>query len=112
MVYLIHFDRPINPGHPARHYLGSAADLSARLAAHAAGSRRAARLTQVAKKRGITWQVVRLWCGGRAIERQLKAHKNAPLYCPICHPDSYRSGPAPAPPPGSYYPRPEINVPV
>lgn len=87
MVYLIHFDRPIHPDHPARHYLGSAADLSARLAAHAAGSR-------------------------RAIERQLKAHKNAPLYCPICHPDSYRSGPAPAPPPGSYYPRPEINVPV
>jgi len=109
-VYLLHFERPISPDHPAQHYLGSAENLSGRLALHAAGSRRAARLTQVAKKRGIGWRCVRLWQGGRQIERRLKAHKNGRRFCPICYPDCYRAGDAPPVEPGSYYPRPEIVV--
>jgi len=63
-LYLLHFDQPISPDHTCQHYLGfTADDLNSRLAAHAAG--RGARLTQVACERGITWQVVKIWEGGR-----------------------------------------------
>lgn len=83
IVYLLHFDRPISPGkHTAQHYIGFAADLAARLEEHAAGH--GARLTQVAVKRGIGWQVARLWRGGRTLERRLKDRKSAPRLCPCC----------------------------
>jgi len=90
MVYLLHFDKPISENHTCQHYLGWTNDLHARLAKHAAGSRRAARLTQVAKKRGIGWRLVRLWDGGRLLERQLKGCKNSPLLCPICNPQAHK----------------------
>lgn len=90
MVYLLHFDKPISGNHTCQHYLGWTNDLHARLAAHAAGSRRAARLTQVAKKRGIGWQLVRLWEGGRSLERQLKARKESPKFCPLCNPEAHK----------------------
>ena len=82
VVYLLHFDTPISPNHSTQHYLGSAADLQHRLAEHAAGQ--GARLTQVARQRGIGWIVARTWNGGRQLERQIKKRKNAPRYCPIC----------------------------
>lgn len=81
-VYLLHFDRPISGKHTAQHYLGYADLLTFRLRDHAKG--RGARLTQVAKERGIRWQLVRTWEGGRALERKLKNRKNAPALCPVC----------------------------
>lgn len=90
MVYLLHFDQPISDNHTCQHYLGWTDNLSARLALHAAGSRRAARLTQIAKKRGIGWRLVRLWEGDRVVERQLKARKESPKLCPLCNPGAYR----------------------
>lgn len=84
-VYLLHFDSPINPAHPCRHYLGYASDLNKRLALHQAGQ--GARLTQVAKERGITWQLVRIWKNAtRTDERRLKNKKCGPRLCPLCHP--------------------------
>lgn len=78
-VYLIHFDRPYRH---ARHYLGFASDLQARLAQHRAGN--GARLLQVVTRAGIGWALARTWPGGRDVERQLKRQKDAPRFCPIC----------------------------
>ena len=79
-IYLIHFDEPINPEHPARHYLGWALDWQERFKNHNA------RLMQVARERGITCHVVRVWEGTRNDERRLKNRKNAPCLCPHCSP--------------------------
>ncbi len=87
-VYLLHFDRPIgNPGNPrgqARHYIGYALDLEARLEAHRQGNGSA--LMAAVAQAGISWQVARTWPDGdRALERQLKRLKAAPrLLCPLC----------------------------
>lgn len=79
-IYLLHFERPL--AH-ARHYLGSADDLSARLGEHAAG--RGARLLAVLHEQGIGWQLARTWQGDRHQERRLKhRHGKGPELCPIC----------------------------
>ena len=81
-VYLLHFRQPISPDHTTQHYLGFAHSLPARIQAHLLGN--GARLTQVAKERGIPFEVVRIWRGDRALEKQLKRRKNAPRLCPKC----------------------------
>lgn len=82
-VYLLHFSRPICPGHPCRHYLGyTSRTLSQRLAEHRSG--RGARLVEVATERGIDFVVARTWKGNRHLERTLKNRKNAPKLCPLC----------------------------
>ena len=78
-VYLLHFDRPYRH---AKHYLGWAADLDARLADHAAG--RGARLLAVVRAAGIGWSLARTWPGSRARERQLKRQGGASRCCPAC----------------------------
>lgn len=79
-VYLLHFDTPF--GH-ARHYTGWAANLSARLLAHATG--RGARLTEVVRAAGIGWSVAKTWDGvDRYFERRLKNQGGARRHCPIC----------------------------
>ncbi len=80
-VYLLHFDEPYKH---ARHYLGYAEDLAARLTQHRAGS--GARLTQVIKEAGITFTLVRTWEGGRDLERHLKRWHDSPALCPLCNP--------------------------
>ncbi len=82
VVYLLHFERPISPDHPARHYLGWTNDLYRRLRAHEQG--RGARLTQVALERGISWRLAAIWPGDRGYERLLKRRKGAPRFCPLC----------------------------
>ena len=83
-VYLLHFDSPIAPGiHTCQHYIGWAEDVFKRLEEHAAG--RGARLTEVAKERGITFRLARVWPGEtRSFERRLKNWKMGPRLCPIC----------------------------
>ena len=78
-VYLIHFRKRYRH---AGHYLGSADDLEARLAKHAAGQ--GARLMAVVKEAGIEWELARTWPGGRARERQLKKQLGASRMCPLC----------------------------
>ena len=78
-VYLIHFAKRYRH---AGHYLGSADDLEARLARHAAGQ--GARLMAVVKEAGIEWELARTWPGGRARERQLKRQGDAARMCPLC----------------------------
>ena len=81
-VYLLHFDRPISEKHTAQHYIGWAYHLSSRMQQHLSG--RGARLTQVAKERGIGFTLVAVWPGDRSYERKLKNQKRGPKLCPIC----------------------------
>ena len=78
-VYLLHLDQPFKH---ARHYLGWASDLDARLAQHAAGD--GARLLQVVRDAGIGWQLARTWPGDRYRERQLKKQGGRSRMCPVC----------------------------
>jgi predicted GIY-YIG superfamily endonuclease len=78
-IYLLHFDRPYKH---ARHYLGWARDLDARLADHDAG--RGARLTAVVIATGIGWTLARTWPGTRTRERQIKKQGGASRCCPEC----------------------------
>lgn len=82
MVYLLHFDRPISESHTCQHYIGWTMHLPSRAMAHMQG--RGARLTQVAKQRGIGFVIAATWPGDRNLERRMKNRKNAPRYCPIC----------------------------
>jgi len=79
IVYLLHFDRPF--GH-ARHYLGWAKSLDARLAGH--GKARGSALMRAVAAAGIGWQLARTWPGDRHRERQLKNQGGRARLCPIC----------------------------
>lgn len=87
VTYLIHFDRPIGditkPTGYAQHYIGSADNLAARLAAHAAG--RGAKIMTAVVRAGIGWHVARTWPGGRKRERQIKRQGGAARLCPDCN---------------------------
>jgi predicted GIY-YIG superfamily endonuclease len=88
-VYLIHFDKPYRH---ARHYVGYARLVTARLEHHRAG--RGARLLAAVNAAGISYKIARTWPDGdRNFERQLKKNgKRGPLLCPICNPSAMRLG--------------------
>ena len=77
-IYLLHFDEPF--GH-ARHYLGWAKDLDARLALH--GTANGSALMRAVAAAGIGWQLARTWPGDRHRERQLKQRGHT-RKCPLC----------------------------
>ena len=80
MIYLLHFDRPFKH---ARHYLGYARNLQARLDRHDKGQ--GARLMAAISEAGIKYTVVREWADGdRTLERKLHNRNNNPRLCPIC----------------------------
>lgn len=78
-VYLIHFDRPFKH---ARHYLGWASNLEARLDHHRRGT--GANLLRHVRDAGIGWTVARTWTGDRNRERQLKVQGGHSRKCPLC----------------------------
>jgi predicted GIY-YIG superfamily endonuclease len=92
IVYLIHFDAPLigvqkNPDAKklgiAKHYLGWALNLDARLTEHRSGN--GSRLMAAVASRGITWRVARTWENAtRTQERRLKNQGSACKICPIC----------------------------
>jgi len=84
MIYLIHFLEPISERHTTQHYIGYTDSLPERIQSHRSGY--GARLTQVAKERGIGFRVVRLWRGDRSLERKLKNRHDATRMCPVCNP--------------------------
>ncbi len=81
VIYLLHIHPPYKQ---ARHYLGIAQDLDARLRLHQDGH--GARLTQVCLESGRTLVLVRTWEGSRNDERRLKNQKNGPRLCTLCNP--------------------------
>jgi predicted GIY-YIG superfamily endonuclease len=82
IIYLLHFSSPISPDHTTQHYLGFTTSLEERLEQHRQG--KAARLTEVAKERNITFILARTFKGTRTGERLLKNRKEGPALCPIC----------------------------
>jgi predicted GIY-YIG superfamily endonuclease len=78
-VYLIHFEQAL---HHAQHYLGFTVNLPRRLAQHRNGT--GAKLLRAVNRRGIAWDVVRIWPGGPALERALKSLKKSRELCPVC----------------------------
>lgn len=82
-VYLLHFERPISDRHTTRHYIGYCDNLAVRIQKHWHGA--GARLTAVARERGIAFEVVRVWRGGRQLERRLKNRHESPRLCPVCN---------------------------
>ena len=88
IVYLLHRDGAMPENHHAQHYLGSAAELDARLPEHAQGT--GARLTQVWVENGAAFHCTRTWEGDRSLERRLKRQKNACRLCPECNPGALR----------------------
>jgi predicted GIY-YIG superfamily endonuclease len=79
-VYLLHFDRPYEH---ARHYLGWASNLEARLEHHRAGT--GGNLLRVLKNAGIGWKLARTWSpADRNRERQIKRQGGLSRSCPMC----------------------------
>lgn len=91
MIYLLHFERAIgdhgNARGQAQHYVGYADDVGARLAEHEAGH--GAAITRHLVGEGIGWKLVRLWMGGRSLERRIKRRHDGPKLCPICNPERW-----------------------
>jgi predicted GIY-YIG superfamily endonuclease len=108
-IYLLHFDQPVSDH--ARHYLGWASDLAARLEAHREG--RGARLMEVCRERGISWHLARTWEGTRDRERAIKDRAESPRLCPDCTPTPrpVSSGRSSAAAPEPKTPAPEPNLP-
>jgi predicted GIY-YIG superfamily endonuclease len=86
-IYLLHFDRPF--GH-ARHYLGWALDLNARLADH--GKAHGSALMRAVAAAGIGWRLAATWEGDRYRERQLKNRGGHARKCPICQAEAAGQG--------------------
>lgn len=79
-VYLLHFDKPYKH---ARHYLGFATNVDARIAHHRVGT--GARLMQVVREAGIDFELVRTWENvTRTKERRIKNGGGLCRVCPVC----------------------------
>ena len=82
IVYLIHLDKPVNPNFPAQHYLGWTVNLKNRINQHR--TNQGAAILRAANQRGIAWEVVATWEGGRGLEVQFKRGRNHKRHCPKC----------------------------
>lgn len=79
-VYLLHFTPAYRH---ARHYLGWALDVEARLEQHRRGA--GSPLVAAAVAAGSTVEVARTWPDvDRHFERHLKNRREAPRLCPLC----------------------------
>lgn len=79
-VYLICFNRSFSH---ARHYLGRAKDIRARIKQHRNGN--GSRLLAAINQAGIGWEVVYVWGGAnRNKEKELKCLKSSTRLCPRC----------------------------
>lgn len=103
-VYLIHFDQPYKG---KQHYIGYAHCVESRMVEHKATTwtplekfstsegktvcgvkhGNGANFLAVLNHYGIGYEVVRVWDGGRDVERRIKAQKNGRRVCPICNPN-------------------------
>ena len=82
-VYLVCLDQPLGSAHPlggAGHYLGQTINLEQRLETHRAGL--GAKILAAAVERGIGFDVVRTWEGGKEVEKALKRLHNPRRLCP------------------------------
>lgn len=86
MIYILHIDPPL---HHAKHYVGFTKDktVDRRVNEHLTQSgRRPSKLVGAALLAGRTVTLAATLDGDRALERRLKARKNAAAFCEICRP--------------------------
>jgi predicted GIY-YIG superfamily endonuclease len=82
-VYLLHFEQPVYG--TSRHYVGFTTNLDQRLAQHRYGH--GARMTSIARKKGIAWELAHVWeDGDKKFERLLKKRGDFKKYCKVCSP--------------------------
>jgi hypothetical protein len=91
---MLHFERPIAPGHACQHYIGHAEDLARRIMTHMrgvynGGGNGCAKLCAVAKQRNIKFQVARVWRGDYDLEQRIKKRRDGRDLCPICSPHPF-----------------------
>lgn len=81
--YLLHFDSKVAG---VQHYLGFSKNIGARFKQHLQGDGNGAELTRRAVAAGVKFSVVRIWAHATPEdEKRLKAKKNLPRLCPVCH---------------------------
>lgn len=92
-VFLLHFEGPVNPDRPARHYLEyTARRVSDRLADHHRAAvtgnlGKSVPIVFAAMSRGVFFEVARVWPNAtKSDERRLRDLRNNPRLCPICNP--------------------------
>lgn len=96
-IYLLHFDRPVSPLSPARHYCGLTTNLDKRLTLHMLGASQA-HIMRACARRAINFQLARTWyTDDPGLEGMLKRTKNLPRFCPICTLDRLTRKMFPAP---------------
>ena len=78
-VYVLHFEPAY---HHARHYIGWAVDVDARLAAHMAGA--GSPLVRAAVAAGVRVELAATIPGSRYLERRLKRWHKTSQFCPRC----------------------------
>ena len=78
-VYVLHFEPAYRH---ARHYIGWARDVDARVAEHLAGA--ASPLVRAAVRAGATVTLAASYRGSRQLERRLKRWHKTGQFCPIC----------------------------
>ena len=89
VVYLLHFNAPY---FHARHYLGYTEDLPGRIKIHNSGN--GSPLIRSIVAAGIGFELARTWLDkNRTYERRIKDQHNAPRFCPICNPETYKEVP-------------------
>jgi predicted GIY-YIG superfamily endonuclease len=82
-VYLLHFEEPVYG--TSRHYVGFTTNLDQRLAMHRAGH--GARITSIARKKGIAWELAFVWEeGDKVFERLIKKKGTFKRFCKFCTP--------------------------
>lgn len=64
--------------------MGSAVDVLERDGVHRSGL--GAKILAACVREGINFTIVRIWVGGRKLERQLKNRHNHARLCPLCNP--------------------------
>ncbi len=68
----------------AGHYFGFTEDLARRDQEHQTGGRKAAALLRAAKRRGISYRILRAWRATDEVETRVKSWKKTPCLCPEC----------------------------
>jgi predicted GIY-YIG superfamily endonuclease len=89
ILYLLHFESPLDGGRRPQHYLGATTDLERRIEDHANGRGRSALVNEVVK-RGISFKVVRTWTFDAkhdAFQEEARMKRKKRSYrwlCPVC----------------------------
>lgn len=79
IVYVLHFEPAYRH---ARHYVGWAVNVDARVAEHLAGV--GSPLVRAAVAAGVRVQLAATMPGSRFLERRLKRWKKTGQFCPVC----------------------------